>query len=300
MVTSAEIDKIIGIFNLKANRQDKFAVWSINHMKNGHLSSEGFPFCISADRKASSKDEPSFLEIGCGFGSNTLKAALLGYDAIGVDIRERYVDVGNELIGELKAGGIIDPNLSVRLFYGNFMDKGTIRWYKENWAAEASRILKTTERDAEEMLASVAANEFDILTRSEFMAVMESNGYAPVRKLELLPTSRSILDGNSIDGWQDFMKVSPQMILANPYESEEKDVYDVMGKSFGEFDAFYIYPYGPEYLPLYRMLYEDHPSPFTLYDCRQGIFKKKDINKKFGIYKMMHWITNSRRAFTQE
>jgi SAM-dependent methyltransferase len=83
--------------------------------------------------------KPLFLEIGCGLGRNTLLAAMMGYDAYGIDIRQDQVEKGNNFIEELKSKELIDNSINAKLFYGNFITNDLIDEYKNLWIKYVSK-----------------------------------------------------------------------------------------------------------------------------------------------------------------
>jgi SAM-dependent methyltransferase len=280
-----KIDEVIGLFKSRVSeREECFSTTDANG-RLGYVPSYNTRFDMLRDTQELHKENLSFLELGCGFGNNALRAALQGYNATGIDIREYYVDFGNKVIQDLKKEGLIDQSIQVRLFFGNFMDKNTLQWYTDNWTGEASRVLSKPKEEVLQLLSHISSDELDVLTEADYRKVI-GRPYESVRKLGLPFTRRADVSRLIGREWKTIEKIIPRNILANPYKFENEDVYDVMGKGFGEFDVIYLYPWGPEELPLSRMLQEEHPEPYILYERPQGRIGLRGLPVIYGDYKV--------------
>jgi SAM-dependent methyltransferase len=194
---------------------------------NGYIPSEitklnnfNLKELLGIDQK---EKKPLFLEFGCGYGKNVIKAALWGYEAYGVDLRERYVKEGNELIEHLKFTEKLPENLDAKLFFGNMFTKEYLEILKNRWIDYNFRETDLSKKEINNVLNEILNKGLE-KTYSE-------NYEHEIHNFE----------DRFFNVYYALNLKRPKLLLENPYQPE--DVYDKMGHELKDFDVFYSWPW---------------------------------------------------------
>jgi SAM-dependent methyltransferase len=220
------------------------------------------------------KQKPLFLEFGCGIGRNTLLAGMLGFEAYGIEIRLDLVEHGNRYIESLKSQGIVDDSVSAKLYYGNILTRDVLRDLKKYWINRISKELKLKKSEVEARIVEQMKTSLDFLTDDEFEKIYRRKPKDGIRMQRFELYSNHWLTREAVD--KRLLEVTPPFILENPYESQGLDVYDVMGKRFGDFDYFYNFAWNENEL-IAEMIRRQHPG-FYIWQEYHRICKHSDFS----------------------